>query len=299
MSSMNDRYNEYVLARCIDDEAKWYWSASLVLGLGVFIAGIIEFCFQSASAFTAYLSTILSGLVFLSNLRFENSRSKAQELRRKLDLQDGFGWKIEKDEYNDLLLRCSRHVKRIACDQKLDVPYFESKEAAGPKRALHNVRESAWWSEHLSEKMFIVICTATVVVTVVAVVSMIAVLASVNSGLIKDLSVYSKLARALTSFIMLIFSLSLIKLSISYYKFSKAAARCKESANIQLKRKVKNQDRAIILMYEYFIIRSASPVLPTWLWNWYRKELQESYPYKSDDVLIQEQERDSKGIWPV
>jgi hypothetical protein len=290
---MANAYDPFVLARCLDDEAKWYWSASLLLGVAVFAAGAIGIFFPVASTAMAYLATVLSLAAFLSNQTFENSRSKAQELRRKLDLQDSFGWRVETDEFNDLLLRCSNSVKKKACSQKPDAPYFDSQELHGPKRALQNVRESAWWSEHLSERMFQLSLKVTLVLAAAAVASTIAALATVDTGVVKDLSIYTKLARAVTSLLMLVFSLSLVKLTINYYKFSKGAAKCKEAANGQLKKSPRNKDQALINMYNYFIVRSGSPVLPTWLWKWHRDELNAQYPYKSDNVLVQEAERGS------
>jgi hypothetical protein len=275
-------YNPYELARCLDDEAKWYWSAALLLGIGVFLVGLLGIFQPDLSTVAAYLAAVLTLVAFFFNHLFESSRGKAQELRRKLDLQDAFGWGIPRDEFNDLLVNCSKGVKKRAKGKEPDSPYFESKEPAGPKRALQNVRESAWWSEHLSRKMCVLCSWSTCFVLGVAVVSLIAALATVESVRIKDLSIYSKIARAITSVLMLLFSLSLVKLTISYYNFSKGAAKCKDAVSTQLQKSPKNGDAAIVKMYEYFVVRSGSPVLPTWLWKWNRDELNNLYPYKDE-----------------
>jgi hypothetical protein len=277
---MDEQYDPNVLARSLDDEAKRYWAASLWVGGAVFVMGLLGIFWPDWSTAAAYVAALLTLLSFVLNQFFESSRAKAQELRRKLDLSDSFGWPINTDEYNDLLLRCSKWVKRQSKGRKPDGPYFDSKEPAGAKRALQNVRESAWWSEHLSEKMFHISSIVTYSLLLISIISLIATLAMVQYEVTKNLTVYSKIARAVTSLLMLAFSLNLIKLTISYYKFSKGSAKCKEAAIAQLKKNIRGLDDAIIRMYEYFIIRSTSPVLPTWVWKKHRDELNALYPFK-------------------
>jgi hypothetical protein len=277
---MPDQYDPHVLARYLDDEAKGFWGISLFLGGFVFVIGLLGIFNPYMSNGAAYLCSVMTLLSFIFNLAFESSRGKAQELRRKLDLLDSFGWAIPDGTCSDILLRCSKIVKMQAKGKHLEHPYFASTEPVGAKRALQNVRESAWWSEHLAEKMFKRVAWATGIIVLGALTASITTLAMVPMQLHKDLTVYSNIARAVTSLLMLIFSLNLVKLTISYYKFSKESARCKDAASAQLTKTGKGLDNAIVTMYEYFLIRSTSPVLPTWLWSRHRDELNALYPHK-------------------
>ena len=144
--------SQFALARSLDRCAKWWWGASLTLkALGFATGALILFpVSQEPLPFFVAAFTILAEL---TTCRSDALRGMAQGLRRKLDLQDSFGWAIPSSEFSDLLVRCPRSVKARAQRDKATEPYFASVEPAGPSRALHNVSESAWWTKHLAESM--------------------------------------------------------------------------------------------------------------------------------------------------
>ncbi len=285
MTSMPDEYDPFVLAHYLDEEAKGLWGITFFVGGLVFVVGLVGIFRAEASTAAAYFCAGLGLLTFIANLAFDMSWGKAQELRRKIDLHDAFGWEIDPSWYNDLLVRCTPWVKKRARGKRPDGPYFASGERAGPRRALENVRESAWWSQHLAEKMYWKVLIATCVIVTGSVVILITTLAMVPLRLTENLLVYASIARSVTSLIMLVISLNLIKLTISYFKFAKAAAKCKEAAMAHLQKQTKGREEEIVTLYDYFLVRRNGPVVPTWLWSMYRNELNGRYPFKGPPAV--------------
>ena len=85
--------------------------------------------------------------------------------------------------------------------------------------------------ENTWPKIFYIFLWVTGIVVISSLISLIFALATVNANWTEDLGIYSKIARTITSVLMLLLSLNLIKLTISYQKFSKAAAKCKEASD--------------------------------------------------------------------
>ena len=92
-----------------------------------------------------------------------SSWSTAQQFRRKLNLQDGFGWQIPNTDLSDLRVRCSSWVKKRARLHPMNEPLLREYGSARPVRALKNVCESAWWTKHLAQRMA-TYCWTTMVV---------------------------------------------------------------------------------------------------------------------------------------
>src|SRR5258708_28366333 len=144
--------NQFALARSLDDCAKWWWGASLTLKALGFATGILIFL-PVAQEPLPFLVAAFTILAELTTVRSDSLKGTAQGVRRKLDLQDSFGWEIPSTEFSDLLVRCPQSVKARAQRDNATAPYFASTEPAGPTRALHNLSESAWWTKHLAQSM--------------------------------------------------------------------------------------------------------------------------------------------------
>ncbi|KAA5538589.1 hypothetical protein FYK55_27260 [Roseiconus nitratireducens] len=206
----------------------------------------------------------------LAAYRMERVRGIGQGLRRKIEMQDGFGWEISGRELSDLVARCSRSVKSGARKFESDEPYFASKESPGAKRGVENVMESAWWSKHLSETM-LWIC-----ITVIG----LAILGSIAALVVSILTITSQvnlvaISRIVTSVLLLGLSLGLLRLAIGYFAFSARAEEIEKRAESLLNEKKLNQTESIKLVHEYQLARASAPIIPEWIWKWRRKELNE------------------------
>jgi hypothetical protein len=264
---MSAALNQFALARALDDCAKWWWGASLTLKALGFATGILIFL-PVAQEPLPFLVAAFTILAELTTVRSDSLKGMAQGVRRKLDLQDSFGWEIPSTEFSDLLVRCPQSVKARAQRDNATAPYFASTEPAGPTRALHNMGESAWWTKHLAESMARICTTALVLGVIGALVVLIIALQTLHEH-----TAQVNTARIVTGFLMLLLSTGLIKLMLGYSSLAKKAGSSEAAACRLLQTQQPEQLDAFRVMYEYHVDRAAALIIPTWIWNLRRNEL--------------------------
>jgi hypothetical protein len=251
----------------LDRCAKWWRGASLTLkGLG-FATGALIFLpvAQEPLPFIVAACTILAELTIC---RSDALKGTAQGVRRKLDLQDSLGWEIPNTEFSDLLVRCPRSVKARAKRYNATEAYFASNEPVGPTRALQNVSESAWWTKHLAESMSHICMTALVLGVIGALVVLIIALQT-----LREHTAQVNTARIVTGFLMLLLSTGLIKLMLGYASLAKKAGTSEAAACRLLQLHEVKQLDAFRVMYEYHVDRASGLIIPTWIWNLRKNEL--------------------------
>jgi fumarate reductase subunit C len=267
-----DKYNPWSLCYHLDETAKFWWGTSVTMKLAGFMVGVFALVFNWPARPMPFILAALTVLSEIFSYRSDSIRGTAQGLRRKLDLKDGLGWDIPNAELSDLVVRSPASVKKKASSKPPNDPYFASQEMAGPRRAIENVSESAWWSKHLAEKMY-THCLLTLIVTVATALVALIVTVQAASGS-APLDTLSIVARVVTALLMLALSLGLLKLTTGYYGLSKKAARTEEgaerllitSSNIELV-------DALKIISEYHLARASAPIVPTWIWKWNQREL--------------------------
>lgn len=159
--------------------------------------------------------------------------------------------------------------------------YFESKEGVGAKRAVQNIGESAWWSKHLAEKMWQLCLTVTIVT---GVFSLLLLVASIET--IKDFDTLSSIGRTVTSAILLLFSIGMLRLTFGYYSFSNKAEQIEGHAERLLCPEPIDQVQAVKLVHEYQLARAVAPLIPTWIWKLKRDDLNEMWAaYRSNSQI--------------
>jgi hypothetical protein len=255
------------LDRELFELAKWWGGAALsckivgvLVGLAVILLGVKS---------KVILPTFAIVLVLFSEFcswRADHFKDMADDLLVKLDWNDAFGWKISGKEITDLLLNVPAQFKQnFSTDIKEQ--YFATQETAGPRRAISNILESAWWSKNLAQK----VAFRYQVVTWVMVIASLAVLI-ISIQTVKDFDQLVSVGRAITTFVMCVFSLGVFKLAQKYSSFSKKATRIEARAE-QLLKTEPTKEEAITLMYDYQISRSTAPLIPTWMYNSIKDEL--------------------------
>ena len=283
MTASQTTTDPWVLCKCLDRSSKWWWGYSLISKGAAFLVGSLVF-FQKIPAepipFVVAAFTVISEL---AGYRMERVRSVAQGLRRKLESLNSFGWEISNREMSDLIARCSSSVKKRVKREVTEEPYFASKEEPGPKRAVENVMESAWWSKHLSESMF---WTCTVIIGCAVAGSLVALVVSILA--VVDHNTMSSVARTVTSVLLLGLSCGLIRLAVGYYGFGQKAGQIEVQAEAILTKKVAQID-AVKLLHEYQLARSSAQIIPEWVWRWRRDELNTlwlAYRHKAADATV-------------
>jgi hypothetical protein len=221
----------------------------------------------------ASVVAVCTVLAELCMYRSDAMKSRAQQFRRKLDLQDGLGWRIPNTDLSDFLVRCSWWVKKRARTHPVNEPYFATTDSPGPMRALKNVSESAWWTKHLSEWMAAFCWTMVVLGVTGSVVLLIAALQAT-----KEHTVQMSVARIVTAFLMLFLSLGLIKLALGYGSLSKNSGSSEQAADRALHATTAAEELAAFkVMYDYHLNRAAGPPIPTWMWKLREGELNRTW----------------------
>ena|SRR6266496_5258477 len=147
------KHDARALSRELSDIAKRWLAASLSCKLLAFVLGAVAIFLSAFSQQAPFLVATLSVTAELFMLRSDSLKGTAEAIRRKVDQQESFGWNISRAEMSDLLVKTPTKLRKKIETQNSSKPYFDSKEAPGPKRALENLRESSWWSKHLSERI--------------------------------------------------------------------------------------------------------------------------------------------------
>ena len=138
----------------------------------------------------------------------------------------------------------------------------------GPRRALQNVSESAWWTKHLSEKMGHICLTVLILGMLAAVVVLVIALRTVAGP-----DARASVAKIVTAWLMLLLSIGVIRMSLGYYGLARSAGGSEQAATRLLESGHAELIDAVKIMNEYHVARAIGPIIPTWIWKLWRNEL--------------------------
>jgi hypothetical protein len=283
--TLNRHHNPELIRNGLFARCKFFWGAGLSVKVLVFILGVVVVVAPIDGKYIAIIGLILA--VASESLMWLSDRWKgaAHGLHRKLDFENSFGWFISESELMDYLARYPGDTDELV--GKSTGSYFASDESPGPKRAVENLRESAWWSMHLAESMF----WRTVTVIVGIVVGCVMLLNASVTNLAQPQpatttipsaaqqpietksGASSQTVKIVTSAILFIFSYGLLKFATGYYSFSTKSKQVKESAESLIKSGQIDEIQAIKLWQDYHLAREAAPIIPTWIWKHREKRL--------------------------
>lgn len=261
-------YDLRALSRELFDKAKHWRTAELLFRLSVFGVGVAVILLSLFPKYAPFLIAFLTIMAEICLLYSDANKRVAEGILRKLDGQESFGWPISKAEESDFLMQCPAGLRRKYSSNDAQEQYFASQREFGPRRALENMQESAWWSKYLARRVAHYYLALTIVLSLASIG---ALLVSIET--IQNFDVLSNIGRVVTSTFMLTFSLGLIKFMLGYYQFSASAAQIVEQAGYLLESDGDNSGQAIKVMYEYQLARAAAPLLPSWLWKLMRHDL--------------------------
>lgn len=281
----NRTHNPELIRNGLFARCKFFWGAGLSVKLIVFILGVVVVITPVDGKIIAIIGLILAATSECLMWQSDRWKGAAHGLHRKLDFENSFGWFISDSELLDHLARYPGNTDELV--GKSTGSYFASNESPGPRRAVENLRESAWWSMHLSESML----RWTVVVIVGVVIGCLLLLNASITNLAQPQpipapssagapqttetksGVSAQTIKIVTSAILFIFSYGLVKFATGYQSFSTKSRQIKESAETLLKSDQVEEVPAIKLWQDYHLAREASPILPTWIWKLREKKL--------------------------
>lgn len=250
--------------------AKKLWAVANVLKFLTFALGIFAIFLPWYGEFAPYVVFIFVVGAELVQWRSDIKKNRSEALLRKLDYCKSFGGKVSEVDKRDIALHIPRSLRKNFEVINADT-YFDSSMPVGPRRAIENLAESAWYSRELAKCMaaFSVI-TIVVVLTSAICFLIFAVKKAASSPTIVELS------GVVTAWLLLIFSLGLFRNMWGYCEFKESADRSYKAACHLLTGKVTHDD-ARTQWHEYQISRASSPLIPDRLWKWKEGEINASW----------------------
>jgi hypothetical protein len=256
---------------CLFVRSRGWWiisNASRASSIVAGVASVLVFPKFEASAIIIFLLYVLSEL---SSWRSDAFKRSAEAVLRKLDFRDSFGWEITHEEMSDLVVDCPSRLRRRV-PPPTDDNYFASKQTVGVVKGLENLQESAWWTKHLVKRMGHLTLFLTIAVTLL---SLLVLLVSIHA-LRGNEEALATVGRVVTSALMLILSLGLVRLTLAYYQFGKKADLIEREAGRLLKAGA-DELEAVKLWHDYQVSRATAPLIPSSLWRWMNKDLNEAW----------------------
>ncbi len=265
-SESEEPINVRLLTAAQFDEAKRWWFGANVSRLLVVIVTVVSLLWKEWLGWIWVLPVFLTVILSLLQWRADTLQGKAEALKRKLEFQDGLGWKISEQEKADLILEVSNTVKKAGFGTE-DSPYFDSREEVSAQRAVENLNQSAWYTKHLARKMSLFLF----------------VLSSISLGLfVLTLVVFHSMpfqrweatvGRILVTVVALLVAYGYLRIGFQYRSLSSQAERANESASRLLELETLTEIQAIRILHEYQIARAIAPLIPDWLWRRNKTEL--------------------------
>jgi hypothetical protein len=256
------------LSQAYFEYAKRWWWLSLTCKFFVFIIGLVSALLVIFPIYTPFLAAILEIVSEVCLWRSDAVKDFSEELRRKLDTRDSFGWPISSTELSDLFIKTPANLRQLAPRETQGQNYFASRTPFGPKKALENIQESAWWSKHLSKKMFQYCLVTSLTLLVIILGTLIICIQTISS---RDSLI--NIGRIVTSTLMLFFILGLYRRIIGYYEFSQKASQIESRIENLLNTQNVSESDAIKIVHEYQLARFSSPLIPSFIWKQMRGEL--------------------------
>jgi hypothetical protein len=266
--SDNRPHNPKLLRNELFATCKWWMGLSILAKVLVFAVGVSSVWF---SLFPDVAPYVVGGLMMLAELamwKSDQTRGVAEALHRKLDFENSFGWQITKAEISDILARADSNLERLGKDKETGSNFFASRDEPGPERAVGNLQESAWWSKHLAESMWLRCLTLVIVLVGISIMLLIVSLHTVSDPL-----VMGKIGKVVTSVILLIFSLGLLRFTVGYFKFAKTSEKIEDASKALAFHPPVEQVAILKLWQDYQLARASAPLLPTWIWRERQKKL--------------------------
>lgn len=249
------------------DEAKRWWLWANVSRLLVVIVTVFSLFWKEWLDWIWLLPAGLTVTHSLSQWRADTLQGKADAITRKLEFQDGFGWKISEQDKADLILEVSDKVKKKAHGTE-DSPYFYSRQEVFTRRAVENLKQSAWYTRHLARKMAQYVFALCVFASVLALLSIFVIVFS------PPLQRWGpNIGRIVIIVLTFMVAYGYLRLSFQYRSLSSQAEKSSNRASRLLELETLTEIQAIRLLHEYQIARVTAPMIPDWLWNRTKDEL--------------------------
>jgi hypothetical protein len=247
--------------RALFTNAKRLWAAAVAVKLGAFAVGVAGTLGVEWHYVPQALLLLAVGAEVLQQCS-DHVKGQGESLLRTLDLCRSFGRSISDADRRDIVMVAPRRARAHVRDSpSLEDTYFASAEPAGPRRAVKNLIESAWYTRHQAQRMKSLYLALFAVLITTSVFALIAANREINAPQHRE-----QVIKVVTAWLMLIVSLSMLRSPLAYYRLEQRCTRTEMTCGHLLNGDVSESD-AMKQWYEHQLGRSAAPLLPDWLWN--------------------------------
>lgn len=257
------------------ERAKRFWRYSLFCKASLFAIGLISILFNLFPSFVPILILILEVISELLSWNSDNYKDKSEYLLRKLDFRDSLGWQISRSELSDLYIE-SENLQDDALDIGVNQSYFSSTEEDDRgRRLLENIQESAWWSKHLTRRMYTIYFYSVILLTFVSMSLLLFTILNIEKI---NNQVVPKIGEISISILMLIFSLNIIRTVFAYSNFYQQCKDTEETIENLLESTESIEiEKAIKIVHEYQICRNTAPLIPSFIYERMKQKLNEKW----------------------
>lgn len=264
-------------AKTFGKAKNWYF--------GFVISQFAVLAFAVTSIFTDINPKLNAAIVFLGVLitelvrwRSDSWKSQGESAKRKWEMANGFGVSVDGKDIADWLASKPRGLLSDVRADEIRGLDFDSGQPQGPRRAVENTEESAWWSKHQSRRIVVYLSLILVVVVVAAFVALAFTIGALKAANVTQSgSPVQTVAGIICSVLMFVFSINLVRLLVDFWSFASEAEDILRRCAALLKSPNISQGEALAVMHDYQTARNSTPLLPTFIWKFHGKHLREQW----------------------
>jgi hypothetical protein len=241
-------------------------SQTLAIAIQMFIvgAGILAVFVPNLSPSYPPVAVVSTMVLAVVKFNTDDLRGKAERLKRAYEFADSFGEGVAKKLLAEIDVSSPRHLSSTDLVELSRGVVFASATEQGPRRALENLQESAWWSNQNARLTAHILCSIAALIFTSALIILIVVTVAPGPH---DLSLEASVGRIVASTLLCVFSLNLIQTVIKLYRFAAKAGAIDDEAEHRLDQTSSNPIDTMRLLSEYQIARASAPMIPTFIWK--------------------------------
>ena len=251
--------------------AKRLWTIANSLRLTAFVTGACAVFLAKPPLYLPQILFVIAATAELFQWRSDVIKSRCESLLRKLDLCRSFDIAVSPADKRDIVSYLPKSLRKRFSDSEVPDEYFTNSAPPGPRKAVENLVESAWYTRQQANMMVGLCIVLTVFFVGIALASLI-----ITSNEVQNVATRTNIAKVVTSWLLLIFSLGMFKHGWAYYKLAERSDRTYSTGEHLMRGEVTEAD-AVKQWYEYQISRASSPLLPEWLWKLKQEDLNDAW----------------------
>ncbi len=252
--------------------SKWRWGLGVALEALAVLAGAACVLLSVAAPWAGIAVTVVALAGSLLRWWADLWRRHAERLLRAKELRDGLEWPVDPKMFADIRATYASLTRRAETRQAEQSEFYDTTEAASPRRLLEMMRESTWWSERLARFAF-QLSLALVALLIIA--SLYAGLPVIQA--FSGTADFSQLVSLYTALICLLFSCDLGRLFVGYAEFAAEARDAYSRLNSLASQPAPPEAAVLSVVLEYQFARAEAPPIPDWLWRRRRETLNQTW----------------------